>query len=316
VDVVVSGASGLIGSALVPALQADGHRVRRLVRRKPKTGDELVWDPAKHELDADAIAAADAVINLNGVGIGDRRWTESYKQLALSSRVDATATLVDAITRPGSKVRVLLNGSAVGWYGDRGDDVLTEADDSGDGFLCELVRQWEAATAPAAAAGIRVVRLRSGIVLTPEGGALGRMLPIFRLGFGGRLGSGTQYMSWIAMADEIAAIRFALGRDDVSGPLNLTAPNPVTNAELTKALGRVLTRPTFAAVPPFALRLAFGGFADEGLLAGQRAVPAALEAAGFRFDYPELDTALATMLATTRGPSRLGPTTGPRGSRG
>ncbi|HET7530306.1 MAG TPA: TIGR01777 family oxidoreductase [Mycobacteriales bacterium] len=303
-DIVVSGASGLIGSALVPALRADGHTVRRLVRRKPKADDELAWEPAKHEVDAAAVASADAVINLNGVGIGDRRWTESYKQLALDSRLDSTSTLVDAITRPESSVRVLISGSAIGWYGERGDEITTEADPCGPGFLSDLVRQWEAATAPAEAAGVRVVHLRTGIVLSPKGGALGRMLPIFRLGFGGRLGSGKQWMSWIAIDDEVAAIKYALGNDAMSGPYNLTAPNPVTNNELTKALGRALVRPTVAAVPRFALRAAFGGFADEGLLMSQRVVPSRLLEAGFEFKHPELEAALPQLLAgagATRG---------------
>jgi uncharacterized protein (TIGR01777 family) len=297
VRIVVSGASGLIGSALVPALREDGHTVLRLVRRKPKADDEAQWDPARRELDDAALADADAIVNLNGVGIGDRRWTQSYKQQALTSRVDATTTLAEAIARHSSSVKVFVSGSAVGWYGDRGDDVLTEADPSGEGFLAELVHQWEAATAPAEAAGVRVVRIRTGIVLSPDGGALGRMLPIFRLGFGGRLGSGRQWVSWIAMPDQLAAMRYALSHDTVSGAVNLTAPNPVTNAELTKALGRVLRRPTFAAVPPTALRLAFGGFADEGLLASQRALPAALQAAGFSFTFPELDAALEPLVA-------------------
>jgi uncharacterized protein (TIGR01777 family) len=295
-DVVVSGASGVIGSALVPALREDGHTVRRLVRRKPAADDEVQWNPDRHELDDEVVATADAVINLNGVGIGDERWTAAYKKLALTSRIDPTTTIVDAITRESSKVRVLINGSAIGWYGDRGDDVLTESEGCGDGFLANLVRQWEAATSPAEAAGIRVVRIRTGIVLTPGGGALGRMLPIFKLGAGGRLGSGKQWFSWIALADEIAAIKFALTHDEVSGALNLTAPNPVTNAEFTKTLGRAVNRPTVAAVPPFALKLGLGEFAEEGLLFSQRAVPQELQKAGFTFEFHELDSALAAML--------------------
>jgi uncharacterized protein (TIGR01777 family) len=312
VNIVVAGASGLIGSALVPALRDDGHTVRRLVRRPPKADDEARWDPAKREVDDAAIASADAVVNLAGAGIGDRRWTPRYKQLVLDSRIDSTTTLAEAIARHASSMKVLVSASAVGWYGDRGDDIVTEADDAGDGFLADVVRQWEAATAPAADAGVRVVRIRSGIVLSPEGGALGRMLPIFRLGFGGRLGSGKQWMSWIAMADEIAAIKFALTDDQLSGAVNLTAPNPVTNAQLTNSLGRALHRPAIAAVPPVALRIAFGGFADEGLLAGQRVLPTALVAAGFEFAHPELDPALAAMLSESRGPSRTGSTRGTR----
>ncbi|HWC34318.1 MAG TPA: TIGR01777 family oxidoreductase [Mycobacteriales bacterium] len=310
--VVVAGASGLIGGALVPALVADGHDVVRLVRRKPKKADEVQWDPAGHEVDDAVIAGADAVINLAGAGIGDRRWTESYKQQALDSRVDSTTTLAAAAAKHASSVRVLLNASAVGWYGDRGDDVVTESDGCGEGFLADLVRQWEAATAPAEAAGVRVVRIRTGIVLSPEGGALGRMLPLFRLGVGGRLGSGKQWVPWIAIDDEIAAIRFLLANDEASGAFNLAAPNPVTNAELTKALGRALHRPTVAAVPPIALRLAFGGFADEGLLAGQRAVPAALEAAGFGFAHAELEGALTALLSGSRGPARTARAKGKR----
>ncbi|HVU60461.1 MAG TPA: TIGR01777 family oxidoreductase [Mycobacteriales bacterium] len=295
-DVVVSGASGLIGSALVPALREDGHTVRRLVRRKPAAADEVQWDPASHELDDAVMASADAVVNLNGVGIGDKRWTEDYKKLALTSRLDSTSTIVDAITRESSKVRVLVNGSAVGWYGNRGDDILTEADGHGDGFLADLARQWEAAATPAEAAGIRVVRVRTGIVLTPDGGALARMLPIFKLGAGGRLGSGKQWFPWISLTDEVAAIKFALTHDNVSGALNLTSPNPVTNAEFTKALGRAVKRPALAAVPPFALKLGLGGFAEEGLLFSQRAVPQALIGAGFAFTDSDLHMALSQML--------------------
>jgi uncharacterized protein (TIGR01777 family) len=297
VEVVVSGASGLIGSALVPSLREDGHTVRRLVRRRPAAADEIYWDPAIHEVDDAVMASADAVVNLNGVGIGDKRWTEDYKRLALTSRLDATTTIVDAITRPGSTVKTLVNGSAVGWYGDRGDDRLTEADGHGQGFLADLVRQWEAATEPAEAAGIRVVRVRTGIVLTPDGGALARMLPIFRLGAGGRLGSGKQWFPWISLTDEVAAIKFALTHDNVSGALNLTSPNPVTNAEFTKALGRAVKRPALAAVPPFALKLGLGGFAEDGLLYSQRALPQALQEAGFSFAFQELDDALASMLS-------------------
>lgn len=295
-DVVVSGASGLIGSALVPALREDGHTVRRLVRRAPSADDEIQWDPGKHSLDAAAVASADAVINLNGVGIGDKRWNAEYKKALVDSRVDSTETIVAAITQPGCAVKTLINGSAIGGYGERGSDAVTEADPLGEGFLEDLVRKWEAAAEPAEAAGIRVVRIRTGIVLTPEGGALGQMLPPFKLGAGGRLGSGKQYMSWISLADELAAIKFALTNDTVSGALNLTAPTPVTNAELTKALGRALHRPAFAVVPKLALRIGFGEFADQGLLISQRVLPKALLDAGFEFSDPSLDAALASML--------------------
>lgn len=294
--VVVSGASGLIGSALVPALREDGHTVRRLVRRRPEADDEVYWDPAVHELDDSSIADADAVVNLNGLGIGDKRWTPDYQRAVVASRVDSTTTLAETIARHSAGVKVFVSGSAVGWYGDRGEDVLTESEPNGDGFLADVVRQWEAATAAAEAAGVRVVRIRSGIVLSSGGGALAKMLLPFRLGIGGRLGSGRQYMSWIAMADEVAAIKHALSHESLSGPVNLTAPYPVTNRELTKALGRALHRPAVAAVPPLALRLGLGDFADEGLLASQRAVPKALLDSGFTFSAPDLPTALSQVL--------------------
>ncbi len=292
--VVITGSSGLIGTALVESLRGDGHDVVRLVRRDPAAPDEARWDPAAGVVDDAALTGADAVVNLAGAGIGDKRWTPAYKAEVRNSRIDATTTIATAVARHG--VGVLVSGSAVGWYGDRGDDVLTESEPSGTGFLADLVRDWEAATEPAAQAGARVVRIRTGIVLSPDGGALAQMLPIFKAGLGGRLGSGRQWFPWISLADEIAAIRFVLDTDAVSGSLNLSAPQPVTNRELTAALGRALHRPAVAFVPRVALRIGLGEFADEGLLVSQRAVPAALLDAGFAFGDQTLDAALGRML--------------------
>ncbi|HWA66949.1 MAG TPA: TIGR01777 family oxidoreductase [Mycobacteriales bacterium] len=292
--VVITGSSGLIGTALVESLRGDGHDVVRLVRRDPAAPDEARWDPAAGVVDDAALTGADAVVNLAGAGIGDKRWTPAYKAEVRNSRIDATTTIATAVARHG--VGVLVSGSAVGWYGDRGDDVLTESEPSGTGFLADLVRDWEAATEPAAQAGARVVRIRTGIVLSPDGGALAQMLPIFKAGLGGRLGSGRQWFPWISLADEIAAIRFVLDTGSVSGSLNLSAPQPVTNRELTAALGRALHRPAVAFVPRVALRIGLGEFADEGLLVSQRAVPAALLDAGFAFGDQTLDAALGRML--------------------
>lgn len=292
--VVITGSSGLIGTALVESLRGDGHDVVRLVRRDPAAPDEARWDPAAGVVDDAALTGADAVVNLAGAGIGDKRWTPAYKAEVRNSRIDATTTIATAVARHG--VGVLVSGSAVGWYGDRGDDVLTESEPSGTGFLADLVRDWEAATEPAAQAGARVVRIRTGIVLSPDGGALAQMLPIFKAGLGGRLGSGRQWFPWISLADEIAAIRFVLDTDAVSGSLNLSAPQPVTNRELTAALGRALHRPAVAFVPRVALRIGLGEFADEGLLVSQRAVPAALLDAGFAFGDQTLDAALGRIL--------------------
>jgi uncharacterized protein (TIGR01777 family) len=294
--ILITGASGLIGSALVPALRTDGHDVRRLVRREPKEADESRWDPARRTIDAGALDGIDAVIHLAGVGVGDKRWSSAYKQAILDSRIDGTATIAKAVAQHADQVNVLISASAVGWYGDRGDDIVDEADGFGEGFLADVVRRWEAATAPATDAGVRVVNLRSGIVLSPEGGALGKVLPLFKLGLGGRLGNGKQWVPWISMADEIAAIKFLLDHDDISGPVNLTAPEPVRNREYTAAIGRAVHRPTLAAVPGIALRAALGGFADEGVLASQRALPRRLLDAGFEFTFIDVDSALQSLV--------------------
>jgi len=298
VKVVIAGASGLIGCALVNSLTGDGHEVLRLVRRHARGSDEASWDPSSRRLDGELLAGADAVVNLAGVGIGDRRWSDEHKRLVLSSRLDATTTIATALAalRGDERPPVLLNASAVGFYGDTKEEAVDESAPQGDGFLADVVRQWEEATRPAVDAGVRVVTARSGIVLSADGGALGKVLPLFKLGLGGKLGSGRQWMSWIAMPDEIAALRFLLSNDDISGPVNLTAPEPVRNRDYTKAIARAVRRPALAVVPPVALRAALGGFADEGVLVSQRVLPSRLEDAGFTFTYADVDSALTALL--------------------
>jgi uncharacterized protein (TIGR01777 family) len=240
--------------------------------------------------------AADAVVHLAGAGIGDHRWTDDYKQTVLRSRVDGTTTVATAIARATDPPKVLLSGSAVGFYGETGDEAVDESASSGPGFLADVVRQWDAATAPADSAGTRVVHLRSGVVLSADGGALGKVLPLFKLGLGGRLGSGRQWMSWIAIADHITALRFLLDRSDISGPVNVTSPEPVRNRDYTKAIGRAVHRPALAVVPAAALRVALGDFADEGVLVSQRVLPARLEDAGFVFTNADIDSALTAIV--------------------
>lgn len=287
--VLVTGSHGLIGSALVAALDLGGHTVRRAVRGE-------TWDIAARRFDPAALAGIDAVVHLAGEGIGARRWSAAQKDRIRSSRVDGTALLAEAIASATPPPRVLVSGSAVGYYGDRGDEVLTEASPPGDDFLGVLCQDWEAATAPAAAAGVRVVHLRTGIVLSARGGALARQLPLFRLGLGGRLGSGRQWTSWISLHDEVGAILHALRSDDLSGPVNATAPNPATNAELTAALGRALRRPARLPVPMAALSVALGREMATSLTASQRALPQRLDGHGYHFKHPDLPGALEAAL--------------------
>jgi uncharacterized protein len=294
--IVVTGSSGLIGTALVRALRADGHDVRRLVRRDPRAADESQWDPSRRQIDGSALDGAEAVIHLAGLGVADKRWSEARKRAVLDSRVDGTKTIAEAVARASDHVKVLLSASAVGWYGERGDALLDEDDPAGAGFLADVVRQWEGATAAASDAGVRVATLRTGIVLSRDGGALAKVLPLFKLGVGGKLGSGKQWVPWIAMSDELAAIRFLLTHDEISGPVNLSAPEPVRNADYTAAIGRAVHRPTLAAVPAFALRIALPGFADEAVLVSQRVVPRKLLDAGFEFTYTDIDAALHAIL--------------------
>jgi len=296
VQVVVSGSSGLIGTALVEALERDGHSVRRLVRRTPERPGEVRWDPGRAEIDATGLEGADAVVNLAGPGIGDKRWTAERKAELRDARIDGTRLLTETVAGLERPPSVLVSGSAVGYYGDRGDERLTEESGPGDDFLADLCRAWEEAAAPAADAGIRVATIRSGIVLAPGGGALARLLPLFKLGAGGRMGSGRQYWPWITIDDEVGAVRFLLDHD-VAGPVNLTGPEPVTNQELTKALGRVLGRPTLLPVPRFGPKLLIGGEAAETFLyASQRAYPAVLEAEGYRFRHGDVETGLRAVL--------------------
>jgi hypothetical protein len=293
--IVVSGGSGLIGSALVPHLRAAGHELRQLVRRDPTTPDEIRWDPARGQLDPADLAGVDAAVHLSGASVS-RRWTQASRRTIRESRVESTTLLAETLATLTPLPKVFLSGSAVGFYGDTGERTIDEDGPRGDGFLADVVGDWEAATHPAMTAGIRVCRLRTGIVLARRGGALRLQLPIFKAGLGGRLGNGRQYTSWITLEDEIAAITFLLGADGVSGAVNLVAPNPVTNADFTKALAAALHRPAFAAVPPIALKLALDGFAEEGLLIGQRLSPRVLTDAGFTFRHPDLPEALHSVL--------------------
>jgi uncharacterized protein len=297
VDVAISGASGLLGSALAASLQADGHRVLRFVRGGVTGDDTIGWDPDAGRIDAPALEGLDAVVHLAGEGIGERRWTDEQKRRILESRTKGTAALAGAVASRENKPKVLVSASAVGYYGDRGDEMLTEDSPPGSGFLSDICTAWEAETKPAIDAGVRTVHLRTGIVLTPRGGALKSMLLPFRLGLGGKQGSGKQWMSWIALSDHIAAMRAAIDDERLRGPLILAAPNPVTNADFAHALGHVLHRPTVLPTPLLPLKLRFGSeLVETLLLSSQRATPARLEAVGFRFEFPVLEPALESML--------------------
>jgi uncharacterized protein len=294
--IVISGASGLIGTQLVAKLSNSGHEVVRLVRRSPKSG-EIQWNPKTGTLDAAALEGVDAVIHLSGAGIGDKRWTSGYRKEILDSRTDTTALLAKTIASLSRKPSVFLSGSAIGIYGARNDEQLTEVSTHGTGFLAEVCEQWEAAAKPAVDAGVRTVYLRTGIVLTPKGGALKKLLPLFKLGVGGKFGNGKQWQSWISIDDEIGAIEHLLTAN-VSGAVNLTAPNPVTNAEFTKVLASVLKRPAIVPVPTFAPKILLGGeLADALLFTGQRVIPAALNASGYSFKHTTLESALRSLLS-------------------
>ena len=288
--VAVSGASGLLGTTLVPALRESGHQVQRLVRRPARAEDEVSWDPAAGTVDLAALSGVEAVVNLSGAGVGDRRWTDAYKRTILDSRVDSTRTLATAVAELSPAPKVLLSASAVGYYGDRGEEVLLEPSSRGDGFLADVVVAWEAAAAPAADAGVRTVLLRTGLVMSATGGAFGRLLPLFKAGLGGRIGDGRMWWPWITLVDALRAIEFLLHVDDVSGPVNVGSPDPVRNTELTTALGEALHRPTLLTVPVVALRVALGEFASE-ITASQRMLPQVLLDAGFDFAHAEVDTA-------------------------
>ena len=295
--VAVSGSVGLIGAEVVSALSAAGSEVVRLVRRDPAPGERAVrWDPHKGIADPAGLSGLDAVVHLAGENIAAGRWNAARKAAIRESRVEGTRLLCDAIAALPEPPKTLVCASAIGYYGDRGDELLTEESPAGTGFLPDVCREWEAATAPAAKKGIRVVTLRFGVVLTPKGGALSRMLPPFRMGIGGVLGSGKQYVSWIAIDDLSGIVLHVLSNGDLRGPVNAVAPRPVTNREFTETLGRMLSRPTPFPVPAFALRLAVGEMADALLLASARVVPRRLEETGYRFRFPELSGALRHLL--------------------
>ena len=295
----VTGASGLIGSALVPALRGHGHEVVRFVRGPATGADARSWHPDSRRLDPADVADLDAVVHLAGAGVADKRWSDSWKRTVLQSRVDGTTAVATAIadaTAQGRGPSVLLSSSAIGWYGDTGDTLTDESGPTGEGFLADVCRQWEACTAPAEAAGVRVAHLRTGIVLSGEGGALKKQLPVFKAGAGAPLGSGKQWTSWISLRDEVAAIEHCLTAD-VAGPVNLVGPAPVTNRAFTKALGAVLHRPTLPVpVPGFVLRAALGPFAQEGVLTGQRLAPKVLQDSGFRFSDTDVEAGLRSAL--------------------
>ncbi|MET9343618.1 TIGR01777 family oxidoreductase [Nonomuraea sp. NPDC003804] len=295
--IIVTGASGLLGRALVGALAAEGENVVRLVRRTPRRTDESFWQPDKGVVDRAVLEGARAVVHLAGAGLGERRWSDDYRREILDSRVTGTRTLVTALKELESPPEVLMSASGAGFYGDTGDRVTDESGPRGEGFLAELCERWEAEAGQATQAGVRTTTLRTAITLSAQGGALKQILPIFRMGLGAPLGSGRQWWSWITLDDWVRAALHILNNRALEGPVNVAAPEPVTNKEFTLALGRALKRATMPiAVPGFALRAGLGGFADEGLLIGQRAVPSKLLDSGFRFLHPTLDEALAAVL--------------------
>ncbi|MCO1599000.1 TIGR01777 family oxidoreductase [Micromonospora sp. RHAY321] len=295
--ILLAGASGFLGTRLVDRLSADGHQVTRLVRRPARDARERRWDPSAGQLDPATLAESDVVVNLAGAGVGDKRWNDDYRRLIRTSRVDTSSTL--AITIAGlpaaDRPRVLLNSSAVGWYGNTGDRVVEEDAPAGEGFLADVCRVWEAATRPAEDAGVRVVRLRTGLPLHRDGGLLKPQLLPFRLGIAGRLGSGRQWLPWISMADWLDAVGFLLDRDDIAGPVNVVGPNPVTNAEFTRELARQLHRPAIIPIPALALKAALGGFAHEALTS-TRVHPGVLTRAGYPYHHPDLSSALHAAL--------------------
>ncbi|CAN5150010.1 N/A [soil metagenome] len=294
--IAVTGSTGMIGSALVARLRRDGVRVRRVVRSRQDLGpDDILWDVREQTIDARGLADVDAVVHLAGEDIA-QRWTSEARARIRNSRVAGTRLLADALASEAAPPEVLISASAIGIYGNRGDEVLDEGSTPGSDFLAEVAQAWEDATGPAKGVGIRVVHPRFGVVLSPRGGALKKMLPPFKLGVGGKLGSGRQWMSWVSLEDAVRALLFALADPDLAGPVNVTSPNPVTNAELTDALGDVLHRPTFATVPKAALHLAMGEMVESTILASQRVLPERLLEAGFDFEHPEIEGALRSEL--------------------
>jgi uncharacterized protein (TIGR01777 family) len=288
--IAITGASGLIGSALVGHLKSEGHTVQRLVRRATVAPDEIQWDPKTGFVDIEALRGVDAVIHLAGVGVGDKRWTKRYKSEILNSRLLGTTAIANAVAEV--KPQVFISASAIGWYGDSGNRAVVESDTVGNDFLAAVCREWEGAAD--LAGDVRTVKLRTGLVLDPTGGALGRMLPLFRFGLGGKLGSGKQWWSWITLHDVVRAIIFAL-EHPIAGPVNLTTPNPVTNQEFTAALARAMNRPALFPAPAIALKIALGGFSSE-VLGSKKVMPNALSDAGFVWDYPHITNALTALI--------------------
>lgn len=288
--IAITGASGLIGSALVGHLKSEGHTVQRLVRRTPVSADEIQWDPKTGYVDLEALHGVDAVIHLAGAGVGDKRWTKRYKAEILNSRLLGTTAIAKAVAEV--RPQVFISSSAIGWYGDSGNRAVVESDTVGNDFLATVCREWESAAD--LAGDVRTVKLRTGVVLDPTGGALGRMLPLFKLGLGGKLGSGKQWWSWITLHDLIRAIIYTL-ENQISGPVNLTSPNPVTNQEFTAALARAMKRPALFPAPAIALKIALGGFSSE-ILGSKKVIPTVLQEAGFTWDYPHISTALEALV--------------------
>lgn len=298
--ILIGGSHGLVGTALIKSLEAEGHEIFRLVRHAPTSKTEVEWSPDRYSIALARIEGFDAVVNLAGESIAEGRWTDEKKRRIRESRVKGTKLLGDALANLTVPPKTFVCASAIGYYGNRGDELLTETSAPGDDFLAKVCADWEEATALATEKGIRVMNARFGVILDTNGGALKKMLPPFRMGVGGRIGSGKQWMSWIALDDVIGGIKFALANESVKGPVNFVSPNPVTNAEFTKTLGKVLSRPTIFPIPAFAIKLMFGEMGEALLLGGQRVAPARLAGGGFEFSYAQLEAALGHMLAITQ----------------
>jgi uncharacterized protein (TIGR01777 family) len=295
--ILIGGSHGLVGTALIKSWETQGHEIFRLVRHAPTSKTEVEWSPDRYSIALARIEGFDAVVNLAGEGIAEGRWTDDKKRRIRESRVKGTKLLGDALANLTVPPKTFVCASAIGYYGNRDDELLTESSAAGDGFLAKVCAEWEEATALATEKGIRVVNARFGVILDTNGGALKKMLPPFRMGVGGRIGSGKQWMSWIALDDVVGALNFALTNDSLQGPVNFVAPSPVTNFEFTKTLGKVLSRPTVLPIPAFAIKLLFGEMGEALLLGGQRVAPKRLVAGGYEFSYPKLEPALAHILA-------------------
>ncbi len=292
--IAIAGSSGLIGSELVESLRNDGHEVLRLVRRTATAPTEVQWNPATGDIDLDALAGTEVLINLAGAGVGDHRWSDAYKAEILNSRLTTTKTISRAAVQ--LHVKTLINASAIGWYGDTGSTSVDESNAAGTGFLPDVVVAWEGAADEARAAGIRVVHPRTGLVVSPKGGAWARLIPLFKMGLGGKLGKGSQYWSFISMRDEIAAMKFVMTHESLSGPVNFTSPHPATNAEVTSAMSKAYKRPALFHVPATALKIVLGEFSQE-VLGSSRVLPTKLLAAGFTFSDPDVQSAMETLVA-------------------